>query len=176
MKTILFVLLLCPYLLFAESKIVEKEVRFTASHQFKKVNGKVDELKISPIQIKKSGETYSVDPFTISILLKDMKTGDSNRDNHMMEALGFPDQTEITLDIQKVQVADGKYQIALKAKINGVTKELTSLAEVKELDGKITVSGKFPIKLDQFNITPPSLLFIKVNNEVTCDFKFVLIQ
>jgi polyisoprenoid-binding protein YceI len=176
MKKILFIFLFCPYLLFAESKIVEKEIRFTASHQFKKVNGKIDELKISTVQIKKSGESYAVDPFTISLLLKDMKTGDSNRDNHMIEALGFPEQTEITLDILKVQMIEGKYKIFFKVKINGVTKDLSIFAEVKESEGKIIVSGKFSVQLDQFNITPPSLLFIKVNNDVVCDFRFVLIQ
>lgn len=174
MKKTLVFLFCFPLFVFAESKIIDKDVRFTASHQFKKINGKIDSIKVSPFQVKKSGESFLVEPFSIQILLQDMKTGDSNRDNHMMEALGFPEVKDITLEILKVQYSAGKYQISFNTKMNGIKKLLTSTADTQELDGKLKVSGKFLIKLDQFNVTPPSLLFIKISNEVICEYNFTL--
>ncbi len=165
---------LFPLLLFADSLVVEKEILFTATHQFKKINGKVKDFQISPIQIQKSNGSYKMNPFQINIPLKEMKTGDSNRDAHMMEALGFPDENEIQLNIQKSEVENQKYKIDFTIKIKGITKELSTIAEVKELENGISILGSFIIQLDKFQIEPPKLLFIKMENDVKCSYKFFL--
>jgi polyisoprenoid-binding protein YceI len=105
-----------------------------------------------------------------------MKTGDSNRDTHMMEALGFPEENEIKLEILKSEPEQEKqkYKIDFAIKIKGITKELSTIAEVKETENGISVAGSFTIQLDMFRVEPPKLLFIKLNNDVQCNYKFIL--
>ncbi|HMZ59162.1 MAG TPA: YceI family protein, partial [Leptospiraceae bacterium] len=57
-------------------------------------------------------------------------------------------------------------------KIKGKEKELESSASVKEESGRIVVSGKFSVFLHDFNIDPPTLLFMTVQDEVFCRYRF----
>ena len=160
----------------AETPILEKEAEFTAALKIKKVEGKIKNFTVSPFTVKKGKNSeLSITPFSISIPVKELKTGDPNRDSNMYEALGYPAEKEISLNVQRIQPAEnGTYRVFFRMKIKGKEKELESIATIKEESGKINVSGKFSVFLHDFNIEPPTLLFMTVQDEVFCRYRFAV--
>ncbi|HMV77806.1 MAG TPA: YceI family protein [Leptospiraceae bacterium] len=174
MKIFIIILALFFSSLQAGTSILDKEAEFTAALKVKKVEGKVKNFTVSPFTLKRGKNSeFSITPFSIVIPVKELKTGDPNRDSNMQEALGYPAEKEITLNIQRIQPSEtGAYRIFFRMKIKGKEKELESSASVKEESGRIVVSGKFSVFLHDFNIDPPTLLFMTVQDEVFCRYRF----
>lgn len=156
------------------SETTQDKIGFTVKHKFKTVNGKVQKFSINNLSLKKEANRYSAQPFSIQFKLVDMRTGDPNRDSHMLEVLGYPEQESIELQITKVEEIKPKeeYKIYLDAKINGVTQSLESIATTVEKEGKVQIKGQLKILLDQFKIKAPSLLFFPIENVVVCEYEF----
>lgn len=178
MKQILFLMIFLPFVLQAESKIDSHDINFTAYYSISDINGKVQKIQASKIDWKKVNDKFQVSPFQISVLLKDMNTGDSSRDEHMVEILGYPEHTSIVLKIQSLTYnADTtKKMLNGTIKINGITKPFETEVILEESNQKLEVSGKFKISLKNHDVKAPSLMFISVKDTVNCEFKLTLVE
>jgi|JI10StandDraft_1071094.scaffolds.fasta_scaffold344020_2 hypothetical protein len=176
MKYSILVFLLFVGFLDAETKVLEDKIVFTAQHKFKTIKGKVQKANYSNIVISRAANRYFAQPFSIQVNLVDMRTGDPNRDTHMMEVLGYPTQDSVQLNILKMEETSSakEYKIFIEAKINGVTKSLHSIATANEKDGNLSVKGQIKILLDEFQIKAPSLLFFPIDNIIICDYEILL--
>jgi hypothetical protein len=176
MKSIIVLGFLLISILSADTKVVENKIEFTIQHKFKTVKGKVQKITVSDLVVTKQGEGYSAKPFSASISVLDLRTGNPNRDSHMLEILGYPLEDSIQLNITKVEEASSKkeYKIYLDIKINGTTKSQQSIANVTEIDGKIQIKGQLKILLDEYKIKAPSLFFIPINNTIVCEYEFLI--
>ena len=54
---------------------------------------------------------------------------------------------------------------------HGIEKDINILATVVQLDGSILLSGKFSVYLTEFLVDRPSLLTIKVDDEINLEFE-----
>jgi polyisoprenoid-binding protein YceI len=103
-------------------------------------------------------------------------SGDGNRDSHMRETIEsgkYPYVVYKGVTSLAVPPARGK---AIDAKLDGeldfhgVKQPLSVQAQLTfEQDGSVTVRAKFPVNLEAHKIERPSLLFVKVDENVQMD-------
>lgn len=97
----------------------------------------------------------------------------TNRDSHgleMIEALTFP---KVNFTSASIQERENTMTINGSLNFHGVTKNI--IVEAKSIieANRITIDGSFPIKLQDYKISPPSLLFVKIEDEIKVNFHFV---
>ncbi|TGK14771.1 YceI family protein [Leptospira fluminis] len=176
------ILIACLVFLFSgalraeDLKISEKNLKFTVVHPFKTVNGICKSVNVTPTTYSTGGVGVQI-PKSVRIEapLKDFQSGDPNRDSHILESLGYPEQENVSFTSASIDPAEGGWNVTGNLTINGVTKQIkTKVSVLNKGDGKIEVSGKFQIKMKEFNVDPPSLLFVTAKEEVEIEFSFLL--
>ena len=152
----------------------QKEIRFTAHHNFKSVNGSCGRIETENIKIAYQNKRLTLQsPFAIKVAAASMSTGNSSRDSHMLEVLGYPGFKDITAVILSIKNdADNNEVISGKLTIHGIEKPFTSKAIVSANEASFSLKGHFPVLLSDYNIEAPDLLFIRVKDEVMIEYNF----
>lgn len=107
-------------------------------------------------------------------------SGNASRDSNTRSAVGAVNYPTLTLVPEAVEgaVKNGdEIAATLKARlyVNGVKRAITAPLKVDVSDPKaVKAVAKFTIKMTDFNIEPPSLLFVATDNEVTIEAALVL--
>jgi len=116
---------------------------------------------------------YSNSEFYFEIELASLDTGISLRNRHMRENyLETDDYPYVSYKgkITSVTAADtiGGFVIASNGlfSLHGVDREFTVLTNVTREDGDFRVRGEFDVKLSDYNIDIPSLMFLKINETI----------
>ena len=108
----------------------------------------------------------------IQISSSSLKSKKEDRDKNMYELLNTKNYPNITFNISDIQKKDEQFEIKGKLTLNAVTKEITSLVKIEELENVLVINGTFFIKLTQFNIKPPKMFFLTVRDQI--DIKYNL--
>lgn len=107
-------------------------------------------------------------------------SGNASRDSNTRSAVGAVNYPTLTLVPEAVEGAvktGNEVSGTLKARlyVNGVKRPVTAPVKVDISDPKaIKAAAKFTIKMTDFNIEPPSLLFVATENEVVIEAALVL--
>ncbi len=112
----------------------------------------------------------------ISINSLSLKSDNKDRDIHMYDVLNIKIHPKISIDIKnlKKNTEDSTtYIINGLLNLNGITKEIISLVLINKEKNLIALNGDFSIKLSDFNINPPTLLFLEVRDQI--DIKYNLL-
>ncbi|TGK13799.1 YceI family protein [Leptospira fletcheri] len=171
-----FVFLFSAALRAEDLKISERNLKFTVVHPFKTVNGICKTVNVTPATYFTGGIGVQI-PKSVKIEapLKDFQSGDPNRDSHILESLGYPEQENVSFTSTSIDPIEGGWNVTGNLTINGVTKQIkTKVSVLNKGDGQIEVSGKFQIKMKEFNVDPPGVLFVKAKEEVEIEFSFLL--
>jgi polyisoprenoid-binding protein YceI len=105
-------------------------------------------------------------------ICSDQKTwgsGETIRDNHtkdMFESEKFPTACFEPLKIDG-DPSKGAFALSGNLTMHGVTLPVKIAAQAKMDGGKVTFSGQFPLKITDYKMEPPSLMGLKVGNDVT---------
>lgn len=94
-----------------------------------------------------------------------------DRDKHMYKLLNIKTNPSITFEIKSIQELDTNYQINGFLTLNGVKKEISTIVIIGEHKQLLNLRGKFSIKLTQFNMEPPTLLFLTVRDQIDINYK-----
>ena len=119
-------------------------------------------------------DTKQVESVAVSIKVASFDSGNSNRDSHAMEVLEglkYPNVTFVSSDIKSGQ--DGALLATGSLTFHGVTKPVTLQATRKDADGKMTLTGEFPVSMTAHNIERPSFLGMKTDDMMTLKFNVV---
>ncbi len=108
----------------------------------------------------------------ISIKSLSLTSDTPDRDKHMYEVLNITINPTINFEIKTVKKVDDLYEINGFLTLNGIEKEITSRASIIEEKDFLNLKGDFSIKLSEFNMEPPSLLFLTVRDQI--DIKYNL--
>jgi polyisoprenoid-binding protein YceI len=142
-------------------------VRFHLDHKLHAVDGKTSEIEGKAV-VGEDGRVMAM----VRIPAASFDTGDGNRDSHMRETLEvskypfvvFKGVTSLT-----VPVAHGKpTRVKLQGELDfhGVKQAMELPAEVSFAEDGATVRLEFPVSLDAHRIERPSLLFVKVDDQL----------
>ena len=104
---------------------------------------------------------------SIKIQTLSLKSDNTKRDEHMYEALNAKTYPSIIFTIQTIKpLQNNSYAIEGVLKFNNVEKQISSIATLKEDKNSFTIKGSFEILLTQFHLSPPTLLFLSVRDQV----------
>jgi polyisoprenoid-binding protein YceI len=113
-----------------------------------------------------------VETVAVSAKALSFDSRNTNRDSHaleMIEALIFPKINFTSADITQ---REGIMLIKGSLNFHGVTRPLIVEAKSITEGNQIMVEGSFPVKLQDFKVNRPSLLFVKVEEEIKVNFHF----
>jgi len=168
---------LAPHIFAAETKIVFEpagtEVKFKLDTALHTVHGnftlKNAELSFDPATGKASGE--------LVVDAKSGQSGSDSRDSRMHKSIlesskyttvtFVPDRVEGTVAPQ----GTSKVQVHGTMKLHGVDHELTMPVEVQMNGAQVTATSHFAIPYVKWGLKNPSMLFLKVNENVEIDIR-----
>lgn len=110
--------------------------------------------------------------FLVAAPVKSFDSGDGNRDNHMMEVTKGAVNPMVMVKVQFPKSSDLKAIVA-KAEVTfaGQTHTYSDIKITGSQNGNVTnVKGTVPMVLSHFNVERPSLLTVKIADEVPIDF------
>ncbi|EMY62827.1 YceI family protein [Leptospira terpstrae] len=174
-KNIIYLALLVLGVNIFPAEVTQKSIEFYVEHTTKNVKGVCGEIRLEEPNIQSSGNQFKLkSPFLITIPLVKISSGDSNRDSHIQEILGYPDTPNIIVKIESVNVLkDRTYTIQGKLTIHGNTKEFITESVVSPEDSKlINVDGSLNVKFSEYELENPSLLFMKAKDEIQIKYHF----
>ena len=99
-----------------------------------------------------------------------------DRDKNMYELLNAVTYPTITFNIKKVYKVDNAYEVVGSLILNGVVKDITTKAQITQEKGHVFMKGDFSILLSQFNMEPPTLLFLTVRDQIDIAYNLDLIK
>ena len=147
------------------------EIKYYGSHAMHNWTGTSTQSK-SQIFYDDVTKTGSV---TIRVRLDSFDSKLSSRDSNMLyytDALDFP---EVVFKSTQANVDRDSVYIEGDLTFHGITKKIKTSAYI-QIDNNPTVSGSFQINLSDFNVRRPSLMFIKIKDEVRIDYLFKTVQ
>ena len=119
-------------------------------------------------------DTKQIENVAVSIKVATFDSGNSNRDSHMMEVLDglkYPNVTFVSSDVKTG--ADGALTATGNLTFHGVTKPATLQATRKDVGGKMTITGEFPVSMTAHNVERPSFMGMKTEDMMTLRFNAV---
>jgi polyisoprenoid-binding protein YceI len=108
-----------------------------------------------------------------TIKAADLKSDNSDRDEHMRETLEVNDYPFITVDIQNITQVGDLYKLDGTVLLHGVTKPISTMATITKTDS-ISITGSFAIKLTDHGVKPPTLLFLSVRDRIDITYDLEL--
>jgi polyisoprenoid-binding protein YceI len=151
-------------------------VKFHLHHKMHEVDGRSSQIEGKAL-LGDDGKVMTM----IRVPAASFDTKDANRDSHMRETLDtgkfpfvvFKGVTALALPVAYGQDLETKLQGELD--FHGVKRPMIIPARITlEKDGGALVHAKFPVNLEAHQIERPSLLFIKVDENVELDVELKL--
>jgi polyisoprenoid-binding protein YceI len=102
--------------------------------------------------------------------VKTFDSGNSNRDSHAMEVIQARKYPRVEFASDSVRKEGDKYRVAGNLTFHGVTRPVDFLVTPVITPGKVEITGGFSVKLTDFKVDRPSLMFVPVEDNLTITF------
>ncbi len=145
-------------------------IQYTVKHPFHDATAVSDNFVCN---IDYNSETKQIDKVAVSAKMSSFDSKNSNRDSNAMEAVEAVKYPTVKFISSSVNSSSGKLDIKGNLTFHGITKEINFNGEQKTEGNKLTVTGSFPISLDAYKVERPSLLGMKIDDEMIVEFKAV---
>ncbi|SHO80700.1 hypothetical protein MNB_SV-15-303 [hydrothermal vent metagenome] len=171
MKNILILLLLPLFLVSGNLKLINGTIKAhtevlgdtTINPSSSKIGTKLT-IRRAITSIK--GEIY--------ISAKSLISDNKSRDEHMYKTLKADSYKNISYKINSIKSSNGKYQLIGKLNFGGKIKSLNVNANIIQKGSNISLSSNFSIKVSDYGIKPPKLLFLSVRDKIDISVKLNL--
>jgi polyisoprenoid-binding protein YceI len=97
-------------------------------------------------------------------------SGNSSRDSHAMEAVESRKYPKVTFASESIKPAGDGYDIAGNLTFHGKTRPVSFHVTPKTTPERIEIAGTFAVKLSDFDVERPSLMFVKCEDKLTLRF------
>lgn len=124
----------------------------------------------------KWNEKKQLDKIVVLVKVSSFNSELSSRDSHMLEVLDALTHPTITFSSTQINYTNEGIIAKGKLQFHGVTRDVQTTVKVQKIDNRLEYSGTFPVLLEDFKVTRPSLLFVKTDNEITIRFKCVFAE
>lgn len=109
----------------------------------------------------------------VSAKVSSFDSKNANRDSHMMEvteAIKFPNVTYVS---NSVNIESTDFTSSGNITFHGISQPVAIKGKLIKDGTKLTFTGNFNLKISQFNVDPPSLMGIKIEDDFNLEFKVV---
>lgn len=135
----------------------------------RKINPNTKDIK-SKLTIEESINSIKGE---INIKSISLSSNNKDRDEEMYKTLNVKVNKDISFNVINITKKKKKYVINGTLTLNAIQKELTSKVLIEDKNNQLTLNGKFSIYLTDFDMKPPTLLFLTVRNKI--DITYALI-
>lgn len=106
----------------------------------------------------------------VSADVKTFDSGNPNRDDHALEAIHAYKHPRVSFSSDSVRRDGGAYRVFGKLAFAGRTRPVDFTVTNSRESGKVRIAGSFSVKLTDFGVKRPSLLFIPVDDRLDIRF------
>jgi polyisoprenoid-binding protein YceI len=144
----------------------ESVLGYRLVHPMHKVHGTTRDFKC----------TVDLTPDTVTSkihVVADVKTfdsGNSSRDSHAMEVVQARKYPRVEFASDSVAREGAGYRVTGRLTFHGETRPVDFLVTPRITPGKVEIAGGFSIKLSDFKVKRPSLMFISTEDKLTLEF------
>jgi len=134
------------------------------------------------IVINNAGTLSGISAFNFSVPAESLKSEHKAMDKNTYKALNTSKYSTISFTVEAASIkptGNSGYVLTTKGKltISGVTKEILLTANgVVNADKSISYTGSYKLKMKDYNVEPPSIMFgaIKTGNDIVVKFNLLL--
>ena len=143
------------------------EIKYFGYHLMHNWTGSSSEVK-TDVSYSESTKNGSV---TVKVRLDSFDSKLYSRDSNMLYYTDAIDYPEVVFKSTQAKVVNDSVYIEGNLTFHGVTKKIKTNAFI-DLDRNPSINGTFYINLSDFNITRPSLMFVKIKDRMRIDYFF----
>lgn len=147
----------------------ESTLSYRIKHPMHKVHGVSKDFSCA---VDLADDTAS-SKVSVSAQVKTFNSGNPNRDDHAMEAIKARKHPTVGFASDSVRKEGPAWRIHGKLTFAGQTRPVHFTVTEKKEPGKVRVAGAFTVKLTDFGVKPPSLLFISAEDKLDIRFDLV---
>lgn len=103
-------------------------------------------------------------------LISDKKS----RDESMYKLLKVEQFKTISFDIRSITKTPEDYEIKGVLTLNGVSKNIKAKISITQQNNQVLLSGGFSFNLTDFNLEPPTMMFLTVRNQIDISYNIAL--
>ena len=163
MKNILIFIFVISSLLATQYEVTSNKIVYYGVHALHKWEGSTTKTT-GTLSYDKNKKTYSCN---ITVPLNTFSSGNDNRDSNMLtycNAITYPD---IIFKSKMIAVNNESIDLEGIIEFAGKKRNLKTVAHLIELnENEFSIQGEFEILLSDFGIPQPSLLFIKMEDNI----------
>jgi len=111
---------------------------------------------------------------TITFNIIDLKSSNDGRDEHMQDMFEMKKYANISLKINSITKEQNSYVIDGIMSMHGVNKPVKLSSSISKNADDITIQSNFIVKVSDYGIEPPSLLFFTVRDAVDINASLTL--
>ena len=111
---------------------------------------------------------------TITFNIIDLKSSNSGRDEHMEDMFEMKKYANISLKINSITKEKNNYVIDGIMHMHGVDKPVKLSSDISKNANDITIKSNFIVKVSDYGMQPPSLLFFTVRDAVDINASLTL--
>lgn len=147
----------------------ESVLTYRIKHPLHKVKGVTREFTC---KVELSPDTLS-SKVEVSADVKTFDSGNSNRDDHVLEAVKARKHPRVEFVSDSVRKSDDGYRVFGKLTFAGKTRPVDFAVIPKHEGGKVRIAGGFTVKPTDYGVKPPSLMFIAAEDKLDIRFDLV---
>ena len=167
------------YILFFQYLFAQSIINFDLNESFISYDGKhpahnwtgISKEIQGTFEINKEDLTQSKVDLFVPVFSFDSKN--ANRDSNMLDVVEEYYYPYVRFISSKIEKVDDGFNVVGNLSFHGITKEFTIPVSLMQDDKRIVVESDFSIMLTDFKIRRPSLLTIKIRNQI--DIKVFLV-
>jgi polyisoprenoid-binding protein YceI len=167
------------YILFFQYLFAQSIINFDLNESFISYDGKhpahnwtgISKEIQGTFELNKENLTQSKVDLFVPVFSFDSKN--ANRDSNMLDVVEEYYYPYVRFISSKIEKVDDGFNVVGNLSFHGITKEFTIPVSLIQDDKRIVVESDFSIMLTDFKIRRPSLLTIKIRNQI--DIKVFLV-
>lgn len=109
----------------------------------------------------------------VSADVKSFDSGNPNRDDHALEAIQARRHPKVSFASDSARKEGGLWRVHGKLTFAGQTRPVDFTVVPKREGGKVRITGEFAVKLTDFGVKRPSLMFVPTEDKLSIRFDLV---
>lgn len=145
----------------------ESTLTYVLVHPMKTVEGVNKDFQCT---VDLSADTVS-SVIRVSADVLKFDSGNSNRDSHAMEAVHSRKYPKVSFASDSIKPEGDGYAVAGKLTFHGKTLPVAFHVTPRTTADRIEISGSFDVKLSDYGVERPSLMFVPTKDKLTLRFR-----
>jgi polyisoprenoid-binding protein YceI len=148
----------------------ESSITYSMKHKLHKWEGTARQLNVTA----KWNERNLMNQISVQVTISAFNSGMASRDRQMLEVTEAAAHPTITFTSSDLDYTDKGIIVKGKLQFHDITRDMQTVVKMIKNNNRTEYTGSFPILLEDFAIKRPSLLFVKVDNQVDIRFRIVM--